>query len=256
MSRRNSTALRLARPYVRRRLRRAFDGVFVEGADAVRTSAAREPLLIAANHVCWWDALTILALDASLDTRSHCLMDAENLARLPFFGWVGAVPLDRSSPRASMRDLQQALELVARPSDALWIFPQGRQRPAHLRPLELSPGVAWLARKAGVAVVPLSLNYLFREAPEPAVVASFGRPLPPPGRRSSNATSWLADLERALVSGLERCDRFIVSGAGSFAELVAPRRGASVPVAGRLLAKVAGDAARPAIAPEDGARRA
>lgn len=238
MTRRSRALLALARPYIRRRLRRAFDGVFVEGRDRVREIAAREPLLVAANHVCWWDALTILALDESLGIESHCLMDAENLARMPFFGWVGAVPLDRSSPRSSVRDLKSAMRVVDRPGRALWIFPQGRQRPAHIRPLGLEPGVAWLANRAEASVVPLSLNYQFRETPQPTIVASFGHPIPPPRRSSDDKSAWLAHLERALIEGLERGDRFAMSDdeSGAFEALVLPRRQTGVPAAGRFLA--------------------
>lgn len=240
MSARSRTALALARPYIRRRLRRAFDGLFVEGLESARELAARQPLLVAANHVCWWDALTILAIDEPLGIESHCLMDAENLRRMPFFGWVGAVSLDRRSPRSSVRDLAAATRALDRAGRSLWIFPQGRQRPAHIRPLGLEPGVAWLANRTGAAVLPLSLNYLFREAPQPTIVASFGRPLAPPGRSSREKATWLLDLERALIQGLERGDRFAMSGTGSFEALVAPRRSTGVPAAGRFLALAMG----------------
>jgi 1-acyl-sn-glycerol-3-phosphate acyltransferase len=224
----------LARPYVRRRLRRSFDGVYTEGLDAVAELASQGPIIVAANHVCWWDALTIIALDDALETRSHCLMDAQNLAGMPFFGWVGAVPLDRSAPRQALRDMRASTELCTAPGDALWIFPQGEQRPAHLRPLGLHGGVFWLARKAGAAVVPLSLSYLYREAPQPTVLARFGASLSPPAKDES--ARFMAHLERALVEGLERCDQYVLSGAGAFDALVAPRHGHRVPVAGRLLA--------------------
>lgn len=239
MSKRSPFVVRLARPYVRRRIRRAFDGLFVEGLEAVAELANTGPVIVAANHVCWWDALTILALDAELGVESHCLMDRENMATMPFFGWVGAVPLDRSSPRGALRDMKASLDYVDRPGRSLWIFPQGRQRPAHLRPLELHAGVHWLARKSRATVVPLSLSYLYREAPQPTIVATFGAPIGEPGR---DAESWLTNLERALIRGLDRCDRFVVSGAGAFTALVAPQTGARVPVAGRLLAAAFGGA--------------
>ena len=242
MTRRSGLALALARPYVRRRLRNAFDGVFVEGIDAAVARAAEGPLIVAANHVCWWDPLTILAIDERLGTTSHALMDAQNLTKLPFFGWVGAVPLDRTSPRRGLRDMQRATSLIEDAGTALWIFPQGEQRPAHIRPLGLHAGVAWLARRSGAHVVPLSLSYLHREAPQATIAARLGGAIRPPTSSSAASTrAWMHGLEKSLVEGLERCDRFIMSGTGAFEPLVPPQRqNDNVPVAGRLLAAVGG----------------
>ena len=78
--------LHLARRYVRRRMRGAFDGVYVAGLAAARERAARRPLIFAMNHVAWWDAFVVVTIDEALDTESYCLMDTENLVRLPFFG--------------------------------------------------------------------------------------------------------------------------------------------------------------------------
>jgi 1-acyl-sn-glycerol-3-phosphate acyltransferase len=222
----------LGRRYARRRLRAAFDGVHVEGLDALREASAAEPLIVAPNHVSWWDALLILCLDGELEGRGYCLMDAANLDRLPFFRWLGAVPLARHSRRDTLKDLASAARLLDGPGRRLWIFPQGRMRPQHLRPLELQRGVSWLARKAEARVQPLSLAYLYREMPEPALAASFSPPLP--------ADASLDDLERALVAGLARCDAFVTSSLGAFDELVAPRRARQVPVLARALSSALG----------------
>ena len=228
---RSRLALALARPYIRRRLHRAFDGLHVMGLDAARRAMGDGPVVVAANHTCWWDAFTILSVDCALHGRGRCLMDADNLARLPFFRWVGAVPIDRSSPRQSLRDLSAACEGLCEAGDALWIFPQGEQRPSHIRPLGMHSGVAWLARKADVPILPLGISYLYREAPEPAIVASFGAPV----RAQSRAADTLELLEREVIAALRRCDRFVLSGEGTFVQLVAPRRTQHVPFAGRLL---------------------
>ena len=191
--------LALARRYVRRTLARRMDGVHVGGLDEARALAARGPVLFAPNHVAWWDPLLLVALDEALGTEGYALMDTANLRKLPFFGWLGAVPLQRGSAR---EDLAVAAALADRPRRALWIFPQGRQRPAHLQPLDLKPGVAVLARLAQAPVVPVSLAYPFRDAPEPAAAVVFGEPLDP-GR-----VDLLEALEARIVAGLQRIDRF------------------------------------------------
>jgi 1-acyl-sn-glycerol-3-phosphate acyltransferase len=228
--RRKPWFLALARRYVRRRFRREFDGFHVEGLERIRALVAREPVIVASTHVAWWDALFAIQMDWLLGTETYCLMDADNLKRLPFFGWVGAVPLDRSSPKRALKDMKAAATLLDRPGRVLWIFPQGRQRPAHLRPLDLQPGVRWLARTSGARTVPLALNYLFREGPAPAVVSSFGEPI---GARED----LVSRLDAELRGGLDRIDRFVDAAEGAFEEQLL---GASdqVPLAGRLLSKL------------------
>jgi 1-acyl-sn-glycerol-3-phosphate acyltransferase len=176
----------------------------------------------------------VVLVDAALGTESYCLMDAENLERLPFFGWIGAVSLRRLEPRLALADLKQHAELLDRPGRVVWIFPQGKQRPAHLRPLELQRGVSVLATASGARVLPLSLSYAFRERAEPAVVLTFGAPCEVARRGPLEA------LERGLVLGLEKNDRFVTEGEGSYRAIVPPQGPQQVPWAGRLVARLGG----------------
>ena len=225
--------LGLARRYVRRRLRSAFDGVFVSGLEAARERAKRAPLIFAMNHVAWWDAFIVVAIDEALGTESYCLMDSANLAKLPFFGWIGAVPLTRSTPREALRELKAAASLLDRPGRIGWIFPQGKQRPPHLRPLGLERGVNVLAAESGAEVVPVSLTYAFRDAPEPAVVVTIGSPC---AMRRAGAP---IELERSLIDGLAANDEFLTAGATGFDALVPPRR-TTLNSEARLLAIIGG----------------
>lgn len=234
--RRKPWVLALARWYGRRRVAETFDGLFVEGLAEARHRAAREPLILAMNHVAWWDSFVVVLLDQALGTESYCLMDAQNLGKLPFFGWIGAVPLRRDSPRDALLDLKASATLLDRPGRVLWIFPQGHQRPSHLRPLGLERGVSILANDAKATVLPVSLTYSFREAPQPTIAVSFGAPATV--RRSGPPEA----LERSLVGGLDRNDTFITAGLGEYEALVPPRGAAKVPLAGRVLARFGGGA--------------
>lgn len=216
---RRGWVLSLARPYVRRRLARELDGLWVSGLDRLAPLLATGPVVFAPNHVSWWDPMVLVALSGALPTEDYVLMDAENLRRLPFMGWLGAVPLRRGRREEARADVLAAAGLLDGPGRSVWIFPQGRQRPAHLRPLELRPGVEWLVAAAGgVPVVPVSLQYGFREGERPAALVRFGR------ARSARApvATLLPWLEAALVEGLGRCDAFLDQGLGDFRPLVAP----------------------------------
>ena len=150
--------LAIARGYARRRVARRLDGVWVSGLDEVRAALGGRPLIFAANHVAWWDVMLLLILDEALGGVGWAVMDAENLRKLPFFGWVGALPLDRSSPESSRHCLESSAALLDRPGRSIWIFPQGRQRPAHLRPLDLRPGLRIMHDHNPVDVVAVSVD--------------------------------------------------------------------------------------------------
>ncbi len=216
---RSPRVLRAARWYVRRELARALDGLHVSGLDGVRRVAREHPVILAANHVGWWDSFLVVALDEALGTEGFALMDAENLCRIPFFVRLGAVPLDRGLPRAGLR---AGAALLGGPGRALWIFPQGSHRPAHLRPLAFEPGIRLLARLApGAAVIPTAFEYAFGEGHYPAAYADFGESIP---AERVAAADGVRVLEAAVAAGLERIDAALAGRAAPLPALV-PSRG-------------------------------
>ena len=236
--RRTPWFLAMARRYARRKLARGLDGLFVEGLEEVRALARERPVILAANHVAWWDSFLVVALDHALGTEGYALMDADSIRRLPFFARLGALPLERGGRTADLTGLRAAAAKLDRPGRALWIFPQGRHRPAHLRPLGFEPGIRLVTRLAPeAAVVPVALQYAFGERPVPAAYARFGEPVPD-DRRS------VAAVEAAVAEGLAAIDRMLAGHAPPFAPLVAPRGGGPDRGLGARLLGGAGDDAR------------
>ena len=196
---RHPAFLAFGRTYARRRVARALDGVWVSGLDRTRAALAQRPLIFAANHVAWWDSLLLVVLDEALGSLGWAVMDADSLRKLPFLGWLGGLPLDRSSPERSRECLQACAALLDRPGRALWMFPQGRQRPAHLRPLDLKTGLQTLHAANPVDIVAVSITYVFLERDRPAAVVRFAPPI-------SGAADPLAAVELALLDGLTAID--------------------------------------------------
>lgn len=216
---RRQAFLRVARRYVRRRLTRELDGVWVSGLAEARAALAQRPLIFVANHVAWWDALLLLPLDAALGGTGWAVVDSRSLRSLPFFGWVGALPLDRSSPQRSRECLQACADLLDRPGRGVWVFPQGRQRPAHLRPLDLKTGLGVMHARSPVDLVAVSINYVFLERSRPAAVVRFSAPIAgaslagaspdgggPDGGDGETGAALLAAMESALLDGLDAID--------------------------------------------------
>jgi 1-acyl-sn-glycerol-3-phosphate acyltransferase len=214
---RSAWFLKLTRPYVRRRLSRGLDGFYADGVQQARDAARGQPLILVANHVGWWDSFLVVALDEALGTEGYALMDAESVRRLPFFARLGALPLDRSGASTSRAGLRAAAAKLDGPRRALWIFPQGHHRPAHLRPLGFLGGVTLLARMVPeAAVVPIAIQYVWGEQPAPAAWAHLGTPIPA-------ADADAARLERAVEDGLGRIDAAVAGNERAFAPLVKPR---------------------------------
>lgn len=200
--------LDFARAYARRRVAHRLDGVWVSGLDEARAALADRPLIFAANHVAWWDVLLLIVLDEALGGLGWAVMDSENLRKLPFFGWVGALPLDRSSPERSRECLESSAALLDRPGRSLWIFPQGRQRPAHLRPLDLKPGLRIMHAHNPVDVVCVSLDYVFLERDRPAAIVRFTTPM---SGRELGGEELLPAVERTLLDGLADIDAAVMA---------------------------------------------
>jgi len=205
---RKEAFLRLARPYARRRVARGLDGLWVSGLAEARAALAQRPLIFVANHVAWWDALLLLPLDDALGGTGWAVMDSRNLRSLPFLGWVGALPLDRSSPQRSRECLQSYADLLDRPGRGIWVFPQGRQRPAHLRPLDLKTGLSVMHARRPVDLVVVSIDYVFLERSRPAAIVRFSAPIAGggPAGEGEAGSALLAAVESALLEGLDAID--------------------------------------------------
>ena len=158
------------------RIRSTFGAVHVHGLDRLRHHAEEAPLLVIANHTAWWDALIALWLSETelAGVAAFGMMDAENLRRLRFFRWLGAFGVDRTSRRDGALATRYAVELLRRRGHALWLFPQGQERPAHV-PLRFEPGAAGIAKRARFArVIPVAFAYVFEGDEKPQVYVSIG----------------------------------------------------------------------------------
>ncbi len=134
-------------------------------------------VIIAANHVSLWDPPV---LGAAIPRRIH-FMAKEELFANPVFSWLitnlGAFPVKRGI--ADRTAIRTALSLLENGS-VLGLFPEGtRSKTGVLGAPE--PGLAMLAIKAGVPVVPAAIvgtNKVLRDGhifPQFRVI--FGKPL-------------------------------------------------------------------------------
>ena len=163
------------RAYVRWSAGRRFHGWHVGGTGLAAAQDRSLPVIFVANHTSWWDGFFALELAARLDQRFFVMMQADQLAAIPFFARAGAFSVDKQDARQAARDLAYAATLLA-PGRGVWIFPQGRRRPA-AAPIEVASGAAHLACGRGpVRVVPVALRYPFLSEELPEAFAWLGPP--------------------------------------------------------------------------------
>lgn len=162
---------------IRSSVRRELAGVWVYGP--LPAGGA----VLAPNHHSWWDGYLLKDIAAGCGQPFHVLMTREQLARFPFLQLVGAA--DASNLRPLVRAAREGAWVV--------LFPEGEINPQG-QVQTVQPGAAWLARQAGVPVVPVAVRVVMRGSQRPEAFVRFG--LPCPARE-------LATELNALVSALD-----------------------------------------------------
>jgi 1-acyl-sn-glycerol-3-phosphate acyltransferase len=156
--------------YVRRKVRRAFRGMWLRGA----LPDADRGLLLYVNHTSFWDGFVAAELCAAAGWDGYCFMEEENLLRYPFLARLGAFSIRRGDPVSALESLRYARQLLERSGTAVVIFPEGALRPYRgaLHPLER--GIEVLARRARCPCVPVAIRYRFFEHELPDVLVAVG----------------------------------------------------------------------------------
>jgi 1-acyl-sn-glycerol-3-phosphate acyltransferase len=114
-----------------------------------------EPAVYASNHLSYYDTPVLYA---KLPFQFRILAKAP-LWKIPFIGWYlersGQVPIDQSSARAGVASLGRGAKTLGA-GMPLVIFPEGgRAATGELQPM--AAGAAWMAIRAQVPIVPLTL---------------------------------------------------------------------------------------------------
>lgn len=142
----------IARLWGRVMLRIALSPVALEHANRM---LGTQPAVYVCNHLSYYDTP---ALYAKIPFQFRILAKAP-LWRVPFVGWYlqrsGQVPIDQTSVRAGVVSLGRGVKTV-QGGLPMVIFPEGgRAFNGQLQPM--AAGAAWIAIKAQVPLVPLTL---------------------------------------------------------------------------------------------------
>ena len=188
----------VARQWARVLLRLALSPVTVVHPERLRGVGAA---VFAANHLSYYDTPVLFA---KLPFQFRILAKAA-LWKLPFIGWYlqrsGQVPIDQSSARTGVTSLGRGAKTLET-GLPLVVFPEGG-RTANGRQRPMAAGAAWMAIKAQVPLVPLTLVgtyellpihvYVLRPRPLKLII---GEPMPTTGlatREAEQLTERLRD---------------------------------------------------------------
>jgi 1-acyl-sn-glycerol-3-phosphate acyltransferase len=143
---------------VRGSVAKGLQGVWVRGVMPAGGA------IIAASHQSWWDGYVLYDLCSRVGQGYTVLMTARQLANFPFLRRLGAVA--DSEVRPALRAAKKGHWVV--------VFAEGALRPAgRLGPLQ--PGAGWLAKSAGVPLVPVALRVVMRGQQQPEAYLRFGQ---------------------------------------------------------------------------------
>jgi 1-acyl-sn-glycerol-3-phosphate acyltransferase len=157
-------------------------------------------VLIASRHQSAFDTFVWLTL-----LPRCCYVLKDDLLRIPLFGslitTMKMIPVNRDGGGGSIRTLLRDGDRAAQAQQQIVIFPEGtRSEPDS--PGTLQPGVAALALRTGLPVIPVSTDSgrywgrrAFRKKPGTIRIV-IGRPLPP----QPNRKAFIQALESALAA--------------------------------------------------------
>jgi 1-acyl-sn-glycerol-3-phosphate acyltransferase len=148
-----SIPMKLARTWARSLLFFARVRVRVEGLENIDMSAS---YVFASNHASYMDTPTVLS---SIPVQFRFLAK-RGLFQIPFLGThlarAGHIPVPREDPRAAVKTLTRAAEVIREHRVSILIFPEGGRTPTgEMQPFK--EGAAYIAIKAGVPIVPVAL---------------------------------------------------------------------------------------------------
>ncbi len=186
----------VARQWARVLLRIALSRVTVQGLEhlhPLRQAGTRRPLAVfAANHLSYYDTPVLFA---KLPFQFRILAKAQ-LWKLPFIGWYlqrsGQVSIDQSSARAGVASLGRGVKTL-QAGLPLMVFPEGgRSATGELQ--VMAAGAAWIAIKAQVPLVPMTLIgtyellpiHVYALHPRPLRLI-IGKPIPTTGLTTRDA---------------------------------------------------------------------
>ena len=160
--------------------------------------------MIYCNHPSWWDpAVFVLALPKVMPgRRGFAPMDAAELQRYALFRRMGIFGIELRTVSGAAKFLKTSKRVLQDPHTCLCVTAEGAFTDPRLRPVNLRPGLAHLARLCPDAIfLPLALEYSFWNESKPEALLRFGPPVRP--IEGASVAHWQTALEAGLTETMD-----------------------------------------------------
>ena len=161
--------------------------------------------IIAPNHASYWDPPLV---GAAIDSYKVYFMAKRQLFRFPIFGTVlkmiHTFPVERR--KIDIAAFRKALKVLSE-GKTLVVFPEGgRGKGGRLKPPQ--PGIAWIAHKTKLPVVPTLVVNTHRIKVFPRVTVRFGSPIYfEINQEGEDEKSRYRDFAHKIMEGIMKLDR-------------------------------------------------
>ncbi|MFP8488462.1 lysophospholipid acyltransferase family protein [Gracilimonas sp. Q87] len=159
--------------YTKWKLKRTFEQVWIKQE---YTPSDDTKTVYFLNHNSWWDGLIPLYLNEYFfKQNARAIMEDKQMKKHPFFSKIGAFSIDLNDPKASVTSLRYAIESLKRNNACLFIYPEGKIKPASESKPDFKNGLSWLYKKVEeIDFVPIGIYmHSFRSA-KPELYISIG----------------------------------------------------------------------------------
>ncbi|WP_418983483.1 lysophospholipid acyltransferase family protein [Alistipes sp.] len=193
------TGALIAQLYAGPLLQRAFREIRFRGEGTDRG----EPILMLANHFCWWDGFIQYRLNRAFFRRKlYVMMLEEQLAKHPLLARCGCFSVRKNS-RSLLETLDYCAQVLRSPDNMLLIFPQGAVESMHLPTPAFQAGAGRLFERIGGACdVVLNVNLTDYGAERKPRLDGYFRTLP--GQELADAQALRREWERFYAACRER----------------------------------------------------
>ena len=171
---------------------------------------ASGPVLVCANHQSYFDPVMVgLTCNRRLNYLAR-----KSLFRFGPFRWLiealGAIPIDREG--VGLSGMKESLRRI-KEGEMILIFPEGTRTPdGNVAPLQ--PGFVMLARRGGVALLPVGVDGAYnawpRNSPLPrrsTIAVCVGEPIPAYEVEQLDDAQLIATVEQRIRSCFEKARR-------------------------------------------------
>lgn len=134
-------------------------------------------VLIAPNHISWWDGFIIDYLNRIIYTRKiYVMMLEEQLKRYRFFSRIGAYSIDPGNLKEIKESLSYTKELLTDNNNLVVIYPQGVLTPFNLNYSPLKKGLLKITESpvSVFSVLPFACKISYYNERHPEIYIYFG----------------------------------------------------------------------------------